>query len=159
MHKKNFSIQEELGAAIWLTKNTAMRPVDIAFLLPKVHEFQVILIKSGTCNLDIEEINPIDLGLLASETIKTIVDRYSKKPAPRKVKRYIPKTFRTQIPGVIKWLYENYPSIPVREIAYSLGITPKRVKDVQKSEEVEPVHPVRCEVLNQTALEELIEHA
>jgi hypothetical protein len=154
----NFAPNEELGAGIWLAKNTALKAIDISNLLMSVHEFQAILLKSGTCTFDIPEINPIECGMLAEEQVDAIVKRYHIKPPVRKIKRYIPRMLRGQIPGVIIWLNNHYASLTPRDIAYALGTTPKRVKETLLHDDIEPVHPVASQVLSDSALKELVGH-
>lgn len=154
--KDDFSPNQRLAGALWLAKNTRLRPIDIASLIPGIHEFQAILLKSETCHFDFEEFDPVERGMITKMEIDSIVNRYDLKPVARKIKRYIPKTLREQIPGVITWLKIHYPSLKSRDIAFALGTTPKRIKEVSLREGIDPVHPVASQVLNDSAFHELI---
>ena len=156
INKDSFSPDQALAAGIWLVKNTELKPIDIVSLVPSLHEFQVILIKSGTCNFNVEEFDPIQEGMVSKITVDSILNRYKLKPVPRTTKRYIPKPLREHIPGAITWLHYHYPDILPKDIGYALGTTSKRVKDIINTEGIYALHPVACQLLSDTAFEELI---
>jgi hypothetical protein len=156
INNDNFSPDQALAAGIWLVKNTELKPIDIVSLVPSLHEFQVILIKSGTCTFDVEEFNPIEEGMIPKITVDAILNRYKLKPVPRTTKRYIPKPLREHIPGAITWLHYHYPDISPKDIGYAFGTTTKRVKEVINTEGIYPLHPVACQLLNDAGFEELI---
>lgn len=156
IRKDNFSPNQKLAGAIWLAKNTSLRPVDIASLIPGIHEFQAILLKSDTCNFNLDEFNPIENSMISQMEVDATINRYSLKPVARKTKRYIPKMLRDQVPGVIAWLNTHYPNLKPGDVALALGTTPGRVREIRLKEDIDPVHPVASQVLSDSAFHELI---
>lgn len=148
---------DSLSAALWLANNTELTPKQISDLCPEVHEFKVILLRSGTCRLDVEAINPVESGLLSQKQLESVgtssnLENFQSKD----VKRYIPKILRGYVPGVIIWLKNNYPHLATKDIAFALGTTPKRVTDILASKEAQPVSPLSVQIFNEATLKALV---
>ena len=152
-----YMTNESLSAALWLSKHTDLTSKQISELCPDVHEFKVILLRSGTCKVDVEELDPIENGLLNKDQIDEVVSKDNLEIFQVKgVKRYIPKILRGYIPGVIIWLKDNYPYLSPKEVAIALGTTPKRVSDIILANEAQPVSPLSVQIFNETTLRALI---
>ncbi len=153
----NDMTNDSLSAALWLSKHTDLTPKQISQLCPEVHEFKIILLRSGTCNIDAEALDPIESGFLSKEQIDEVIAKDNLEIFQTKdVKRYIPKILRGYIPGVIIWLKNNYPHLSSKDIAIALGTTPKRVSDIILANEVPPVSPLSVQIFNETTLRALI---
>lgn len=148
---------EVLSAALWLSNNTKLTPKQISDLFPEVHEFKILLIRSGMCDLGIEEINPIENGFVTQQQLNKMSEEEDLDSFQSKnVKRYIPKILRNYVPGVIVWLKQNYPHLTAKQISMSLGITPKRVTDIINANEAQPVSPISVQIFNEATLRELV---
>ena len=151
--------EQELGVAIWLAKHTNLSPKQIHSICPSVHEFKAILLKSNTCNLMVEAIDPIDEGILSQEDIESAGQIHLRQHTLIKrnsIKRYIPRILRHYIPGVIVWLKQHYPTLADKAIAHSLGTTPKRVHEVALDQSIQPVNPISVQILTEHTLRDLL---
>jgi hypothetical protein len=152
----------ELRIAYWLCNNTELSVKQVQSLCRSVHEFKIILMHRRDCNLDIEPINPIEAGIFTEQEINPSFATGSKQKNFKKqfqvtIKRYVPKSLRQYIPGVIVWLHKTYPRLSDKDIANALGTSPKYVKDAKAALTAQPVNPISVQILNEASLNELLE--
>lgn len=148
---------ESLSSALWLANNTNLNAKQISELCPDIHEFKIIMIRSGTCKLDVEAIDPIESGFLSQSQIDHVTSKDNLDLfQTHDIKRYIPKILRGYVPGAVMWLKQNYPHLAPKQIAYALGTTPKRVTTIIQAGNEHPVNPVSVQIFNEAFLRELV---
>jgi hypothetical protein len=127
-----------------------------------VHEFKLILLKRGSVNLDLPEINPVKDGIIKPEVLHSF--RLSKNISEvednslikkEKIKVYIPKVLRKYLGGVLSWFLENHPQLSEKHLIAALGLDRKKFLKLKELKE-EQINPVSIQMFSEYNLQQIL---